>query len=239
MMDDAGSAVRRTGSVRFVALDRQHARIEGELKAAFVRLLGSSAFTLGSAQAHDARYKDPRAGSFGAAAGFSFYPQEPWSARRRRCDHVELGYNERLDGLQAALLRVNSSTWSAGMSSAEHARRATGSCSRPRRRSCTSVTTVHASSTCLVRASTTAMPSRRHFGRRESTPQFTTRPRCTGTRRGKSRRCVTASRPTGKLWAARELSLPMHPDLTTMEVDRVVEAAHDAVSVKLANRQGA
>src|SRR3954469_22746827 len=84
-----------------------------------------------AAQAHGARYRDGRAGSFGAAAAFSFYPSKnlgalgdggaictndervAQEARRWRNlgqlgkgDHELPGYNERLDGLQAALLRV-------------------------------------------------------------------------------------------------------------------------------------
>src|SRR6185312_5010320 len=43
----AAVAAQRDGQVRFVALDLQHAEIERDLKQAFARLLGSSAFTLG------------------------------------------------------------------------------------------------------------------------------------------------------------------------------------------------
>jgi dTDP-4-amino-4,6-dideoxygalactose transaminase len=84
-----------------------------------------------AAQAHGATYCDGRAGSFGSAAAFSFYPSKNLGAlgdggaictndphvaegaRRWRNlgqlgkgDHAVLGYNERLDGLQAALLRA-------------------------------------------------------------------------------------------------------------------------------------
>jgi dTDP-3-amino-3,4,6-trideoxy-alpha-D-glucose transaminase len=84
-----------------------------------------------AAQAHGATHRDARAGSFGVAAAFSFYPSKNLGAlgdggaictndqavaeqaRRWRNlgqlgkgDHAVLGYNERLDGLQAALLRV-------------------------------------------------------------------------------------------------------------------------------------
>src|SRR3954452_374377 len=84
-----------------------------------------------AAQAHGACSPRRRAGPFGAAAAFSFYPSKnlgalgdggaictndegvAQQARRWRNlgqlgkgDHALLGYNERLDGLQAALLRV-------------------------------------------------------------------------------------------------------------------------------------
>jgi dTDP-3-amino-3,4,6-trideoxy-alpha-D-glucose transaminase len=84
-----------------------------------------------AAQAHGATYRSARAGSLGRAAAFSFYPSknlgalgdggavctddaELAAAARRLRDlgrnggrsHDAVGYNERLDGLQAALLRV-------------------------------------------------------------------------------------------------------------------------------------
>ena len=84
-----------------------------------------------AAQAHGALYRGRRAGSLGAAAAFSFYPSKNLGAlgdggavctndevlatrlrslrhlgQRAKGEHVDLGYNERLDGLQAALLRV-------------------------------------------------------------------------------------------------------------------------------------
>ncbi len=82
-------------------------------------------------QAHGARYKGKRAGSMGIASAFSFYPgknlgaygdggaittnDETVNARLRRLrdygqsekyHHEELGYNRRLDSIQAAVLRV-------------------------------------------------------------------------------------------------------------------------------------
>jgi dTDP-4-amino-4,6-dideoxygalactose transaminase len=84
-----------------------------------------------AAQAHGASLHGRRAGSFGAAAAFSFYPSKNLSAlgdggaictdddeladrarilrdlgRRGKQSHTLPGYNERLDGLQAAMLRV-------------------------------------------------------------------------------------------------------------------------------------
>lgn len=84
-----------------------------------------------AAQAHGARWRGKRVGSFGDAAAFSFYPSKNLGAlgdggaictndeevakRARRLGnlgqeskgvHVEAGMNERLDGIQAAMLRV-------------------------------------------------------------------------------------------------------------------------------------
>ncbi|HET7445855.1 MAG TPA: DegT/DnrJ/EryC1/StrS family aminotransferase [Solirubrobacterales bacterium] len=84
-----------------------------------------------AAQAHGASWRGRRAGSLGAAAGFSFYPSKNLgalgdggaictddaevAARARRLRnlgqerkglHLEAGVNERLDGVQAAMLRV-------------------------------------------------------------------------------------------------------------------------------------
>ncbi|TMK97694.1 MAG: DegT/DnrJ/EryC1/StrS family aminotransferase [Actinobacteria bacterium] len=84
-----------------------------------------------AAQAHGASFDGRRAGSLGDAAAFSFYPSKNLGAlgdgggictsdaelaararalrdlgQRRKGAHVLVGYNERLDGLQAALLRV-------------------------------------------------------------------------------------------------------------------------------------
>jgi dTDP-4-amino-4,6-dideoxygalactose transaminase len=84
-----------------------------------------------AAQAHGARYNGQRVGSFGVAAGFSFYPGKNLGAfgdggaittndpdleqrirqlrdhgQRQKYDHVMVGFNARLDSLQAAVLRV-------------------------------------------------------------------------------------------------------------------------------------
>ncbi|MCA9968636.1 MAG: DegT/DnrJ/EryC1/StrS family aminotransferase [Anaerolineales bacterium] len=82
-------------------------------------------------QAHGARHNGKRAGSLGDAAAFSFYPAKNLGAygdggivvtndpevadavqmlrnygQRRKYEHLILGYNRRLDTLQAAVLRV-------------------------------------------------------------------------------------------------------------------------------------
>jgi dTDP-4-amino-4,6-dideoxygalactose transaminase len=99
-------------------------------------------------QAHGARYKGRRAGSLGTAAAFSFYPSKNLGAlgdggavvtsdaalaaevRRLRAyggvvknQSITVGYNKRLDELQAAVLRVklrHLDDWNAAR--AEHAR---------------------------------------------------------------------------------------------------------------------
>jgi dTDP-4-amino-4,6-dideoxygalactose transaminase len=82
-------------------------------------------------QAHGARYKGRRTGGLGRVAAFSFYPGKNLGAlgdagavttnddeladqlrvlgnlgQRRKYDHVVAGWNERLDTIQAAVLRV-------------------------------------------------------------------------------------------------------------------------------------
>jgi dTDP-4-amino-4,6-dideoxygalactose transaminase len=89
------------------------------------------AFVEDACQAHGARYKGKRVGSFGNAAAFSFYPGKNLGAygdggavvtgdyalaerlrlmrnygQKKKYVHVEKGFNRRLDTLQAAILRV-------------------------------------------------------------------------------------------------------------------------------------
>jgi dTDP-4-amino-4,6-dideoxygalactose transaminase len=84
-----------------------------------------------AAQAHGATHDGERVGSLGNAAAFSFYPSKNLGAvgdggavctndsrfaarirelrdlgQRHKAEHLSIGYNERLDGLQAALLCV-------------------------------------------------------------------------------------------------------------------------------------
>lgn len=84
-----------------------------------------------ASQAHGARYKGKRAGSLGDAAAFSFYPAKNLGAygdggmvvtndphmdeeirmlrnygQKKKYHHVRLGFNRRLDTLQAAVLRI-------------------------------------------------------------------------------------------------------------------------------------
>jgi dTDP-4-amino-4,6-dideoxygalactose transaminase len=98
--------------------------------AAVAKELGA-AIVEDAAQAHGARYRGRRVGGLGACGCFSFYPAKNLGAlgdagaittddadlaarvrllrdhgQRGKYEHAVLGYNSRLDGIQAAVLRV-------------------------------------------------------------------------------------------------------------------------------------
>jgi dTDP-3-amino-3,4,6-trideoxy-alpha-D-glucose transaminase len=202
-----------------------------------------------AAQAHGATYRGRRAGSFGAAAAFSFYPSknlgalgdggaictddELLAARLRRLrnlgqrakgEHVELGYNERLDALQAAFLRVklpHLDEWNARRR--EHAGRyrqgleGVARCATERQES----------------------PSVYHLFpvRFDDRDEMVTALRERGIETGIHYAPALHGHaawtdiplrhgplPNAEAWAAQELSLPMHPDLRPDEIERVLEA---------------
>jgi dTDP-4-amino-4,6-dideoxygalactose transaminase len=223
--------------------------------------LGELAHTKGlllledAAQAHGARYRGRPAGSLGAAAAFSFYPSknlgalgdggavctndEMLAARLRRLrhlgqrakgHHVELGYNERLDALQAALLRVklpHLDGWNARRR--EHAQR---------------YRELLDSSIRIVEEKPES-PSIHHvfaarFADRDAVAEVLRgfgietgihyAPAVHGHDAWASSPLRCGEVPAAEAWAAEELSLPMHPDLLPAEIERVVEAVHEAVS---------
>ena len=375
---EAAVATRRGGTVRFVALEQQHARIEHELKDAFARLLQSSAYTLGveverfeaefaeysearhcvgvasgtaalslmleaygigagdevvvpahtfiasalavahvgatpvlceiidgtglidpdaaraavgprtaailavhlygqacdigaidafakpagllvledAAQAHGARYRGRRVGSLGAAAAFSFYPSKNLGAlgdggaictdddvlaarlrrlrnlgQRTKGEHVEIGYNERLDGLQAALLRVKLAhldEWNeARRAHAAHYRRLL----EPEVRVVeerSETPSVHHLFPARFENRDAVAATLRDFGI-ESGVHYT--PAVHQHAAWANSPVRHGEVPNSEAWAAEELSLPMHPDLTPDEIERVAEAVHVAVSI--------
>lgn len=375
---EAAVATRRGGTVRFVALEQQHAHIEHELKDAFARLLRSSAYTLGveverfeaefaeysetrhcvgvasgtaalslmlrgygigpgdevvvpahtfiasalavahvgatpvlcdvldgtglidpdaaraavgprtaailavhlygqtcdigaieafarprgvlvledAAQAHGARYRGRRAGSLGAAAAFSFYPSKNLGAlgdggaictdddvlaarlrrlrnlgQRTKGEHVELGYNERLDGLQAALLRVklvHLDEWN-------EARRALATQYRRLLEPSVTLLEERPESPCVYHLFPARFENRdavaatlRNLGIESGihySPAVHEHPAWANSQ------LRLGEVPNSEAWAAEELSLPMHPVLTPDEIERVAEAVYEAVYV--------
>ena len=212
-----------------------------------------------AAQAHGACYRGRRVGSLGAAAAFSFYPSKNLGAlgdggaictnddvlaarlrrlrhlgQRAKGEHVELGFNERLDGLQAALLRVklpHLDVWN-------EARRS-----------------------CAARYRELLPPAARLLGERPESPciyhlfpaRFEDRDAVAATLRKYGVETAVhytpalhghpawndwplqhGALPVAEAWAARELSLPIHPYLRPQEIERVAEAVHAAVSARTA-----
>jgi dTDP-4-amino-4,6-dideoxygalactose transaminase len=124
----AAAITPRTRAIMVVHLYGQPADMDPILALAKAR--GLKVFE-DAAQAHGARYKGRRTGSLGDAAGFSFYPGKNLGAigdggavttddaalaerirvlrnygSKVKYDHQVVGFNSRLDELQAALLRV-------------------------------------------------------------------------------------------------------------------------------------
>jgi dTDP-4-amino-4,6-dideoxygalactose transaminase len=207
-----------------------------------------------AAQAHGARFRGRPVGSLGTAAAFSFYPSKNLGAlgdggaictddeslagrirrlrnlgQQRKGEHLELGYNERLDGLQAALLRVklpHLDGWNAARR--QHAIRyrellPTGL--RLLEESPESPCTYHLfpvrvrnRETVAAALETRGIETGIHYDPAvHQHPVWSSEPLRYG------------EVPTAEAWAAEELSLPMHPDLTTYEIERVVEAMHAAL----------
>jgi dTDP-4-amino-4,6-dideoxygalactose transaminase len=203
-----------------------------------------------AAQAHGATHRGQRAGSLGAAAAFSFYPSknlgalgdggaictdDPELARRARRlgnlgqrskgEHVELGFNERLDGLQAALLRVKLRYLDAGNA----ARRRHAAAYADALDGHLRILEERAETPCNYHLFPVRLPERDgaaaflagagvgtavHY-----TPAAFEHPAWAG-RLAPQRVALDESRA----WARDELSLPMFPELKRAEVDRVVSA---------------
>jgi dTDP-4-amino-4,6-dideoxygalactose transaminase len=217
-----------------------------------------------AAQAHGARCRGRRVGSLGAAAAFSFYPSKNLGAlgdggavctnddvlaaslrrlrnlgQRTKGQHLEVGYNERLDGLQAAFLRVklrHLEEWN-------RARREIASAYRarlthpvrlldesPERPSVFHVFPARFADRDAVAA---ALASRGIETGIHYFPAVHGHPAWTG------RELRHGELPHAEAWAAEELSLPMFPELEPEELDRVVEAVEATVAAPDARRAGA
>jgi dTDP-4-amino-4,6-dideoxygalactose transaminase len=207
-----------------------------------------------AAQAHGARYCGHRAGSLGAAAAFSFYPSKNLGAlgnagavctddnvlaarlrrmrnlgRRSQGEHVELGYDERLDALQAAMLRAklpHLDSWNdARRGHAERYRALLPDEARIVEEREESPSVHHLFAVRLPDRDAVAsalhadgVESQVHYSRAvHQHPAW------------RDRGPIHGDLPQAEAWAAEELSLPMHPCLQVSEVERVAEAVQAAV----------
>jgi dTDP-4-amino-4,6-dideoxygalactose transaminase len=210
-----------------------------------------------AAQAHGARYRGRRAGSLGSAAAFSFYPSknlgalgdggavctsdEMLAARIRRLrhlgqrakgEHVELGYNARLDGLQAALLRVklpHLDAWNEARR--EHAARYRELLSSDVR-----VVEETPDTPCIFHLFPARFADRKHVSNVLQEHRIETgihyAPAVHGHPAWADAQLRHGELPAAEAWAAEELSLPMHPDLEPWEIERVVEAVHKSMAAR-------
>lgn len=206
-----------------------------------------------AAQAHGARYQGRRAGSLGAAAAFSFYPSKNLGAlgdggavctndaalaarirrlrhlgQRGKGEHVEIGYNERLDGLQAALLRVklpHLDEWNA-------ARRSHAARYREVLPSWVRLLEERQHSPCIYHLFPARFPDRDAMARALRAGGIQTgvhyAPAVHGHPAWANSQLRHGELPMAEAWAAEELSLPMHPDLRADELERVAAAIRAA-----------
>ncbi len=209
-----------------------------------------------AAQAAGASYRGRRVGSLGTAAGFSFYPAKNLGAlgdggaictddarlaarlrrlrnigQRGKNEHVELGYNERLDGLQAALLRVKLGY----LDQWNEARRDCAARYRERLAPAVRMLEERPESPCVYHIFATRFEHRDRVAEELRASAIQTgvhypqaihqHPAWAG------QPLRHASLPVAEAWAAQELSLPMHPDLTPSEIERVADALDAARSL--------
>ena len=201
-----------------------------------------------AAQAHGAGFRGRRAGSLGHVAAFSFYPSKNLGAlgdggaictddaeiasvarqlrhlgQRNKGEHVRIGYNERLDGLQAALLRVKLpylDGWNAQRQAhaASYAEALGDAVRLPVERPETpSIHHLYAVRTpereaVAARLAEHGVQTGVHYA-----PALHHQPPFEGAFRPDAVPAATA-------WAAEELSLPMFPGLEPGEIERVAEA---------------
>ena len=213
-----------------------------------------------AAQAHGATYRGQRAGSLGAAAGFSFYPSKNLGAlgdagaictddtaladrarqlrhlgQRVKGEHLIAGHNERLDGLQAAVLRVklpHLDGWNAR-------RRELAALYRELLADEVGLLEERPESPCVYHLFPIRVPRRdallerlardgiacgvHYYPAVHEQPPFAGSPRVSPPYLGRASR-----------WAREELSLPMYPELQGEEAVRIAERCVD--STRDANR---
>jgi dTDP-3-amino-3,4,6-trideoxy-alpha-D-glucose transaminase len=212
-----------------------------------------------AAQAHGARYQGRRAGSLGAAAAFSFYPSKNLGAlgdggavctnddvlaarlrrlrnlgQREKGQHVDIGFNERLDALQAALLRVKLPH----LDAANDARRSHAASYRELLPRDVQLLEERAGNECIWHLFPTRFADRDQVASRLGAEGIETGIHYAPAVHAHSAWSTSSVRhaelPNAEAWAAEELSLPMHPDLESEEIERVADAVHVAVAKLIA-----
>src|ERR1700733_12864363 len=214
-----------------------------------------------AAQAHGARYGDERVGGLGHAAAFSFYPSKNLgalgdggaictdddalaAAARRLRDlgrdrdgvHRARGYNERLDGLQAAFLRTKL-PYLDGWTSA---RRAIAAEYEARLDEAVEVLEESPASPCTYHVFPVRVSGRDRLMRELTRAGISTRihyPLAVPDQPALHELRPIQSVVTARDWARRELSLPIFPGMTSDEVDRVAEAVNEHTHERHAARE--
>lgn len=206
-----------------------------------------------AAQAHGARYQGRPVGSLGRAAAFSFYPSKNLGAlgdggaictddpqlaedARRLRDlgrgdggaHMLAGYNERLDGLQAAFLRVKLAhldEWNAARGLiADRYRKALSELE---------LLQVAPEGECVYHVFPVKLKERDAVASALSARGIATGihyPLALPDQPALAALCGSDPAPIARDWAARELSLPMFPGMTGRESDAVVGGLRSAIA---------
>ncbi|MGH2965763.1 MAG: DegT/DnrJ/EryC1/StrS family aminotransferase [Solirubrobacterales bacterium] len=208
-----------------------------------------------AAQAHGARGATGRAGSLGDVSAFSFYPSKNLGAlgdggavctdddeiasrvrrlrnlgQRRKGEHLEVGFNERLDGLQAAMLRVKLQ----GLERGNAARRALAALYRQMLPEGCSSLPEDGDRACVyhlfpvrVARRDEVRASLHQRGVRTGVHYWPAAHRQPAVADG---RAPSIELSAAVRWSEEELSLPMFAELTADEVMRVTNALADALA---------
>jgi dTDP-4-amino-4,6-dideoxygalactose transaminase len=213
-----------------------------------------------AAQAHGATYRGTRAGALGNAAAFSFFPSKNLgalgdggaictnddglaaAARRLRNlgrdmygVHRVGGYNERLDGLQAAFLRVKLprlDEWTA-------ARRAIAAMYVAGLDDEVEALEESDDSPCTYHVFPIRLTKREGLRQDLTKAGISTRihyPRALPDQPALHNRYSTRSVVTARDWASRELSVPIFPGMTRHEVNSVVQVVNEHIRARRMNR---
>ena len=209
-----------------------------------------------AAQAHGATWRGRRCGSLGTVACFSFYPSKNLGAlgdggavctgdadlaarvralrnlgQYRKGEHALPGVNERLDALQAALLRVKLP----GLDAANAQRREHALAYREGLGDGIRMLEETPESPCIYHLFAICVPARDEVAASLAAAGIETgvhySPAVHAHKALAGRVLMPEPVPETDTWAAEELSLPMFPDLTAGERDRVIAACHAAIGV--------